>query len=363
MSNDFKEHALEFRKLDGINFADITFLVLETDAVGPVESEYNEVFKRERYDNFVLMAYLSDLLQAHQLAFGTLIVVSRFQGESVTCLGFLYRDDLRIIPLQFESSPHFDAWFRGISAGFQREEVVHRITGTGFRSSPPIPSEPNVYEQTEAFLREHAPQEYRRDAIEAEKRAFLAGFEVSESAQQTVDPDETAALWRALLSFRKDAHAGSGVTDFSAFEAAAGFPFPAELQAIYRQTDGLPKAILGLDLMPFAEVVREWTSWKSIFDQWSLEELTGNTEADGDKTLGVYTNPYWIPFIDRVGGNYMGLDLKPGRGGKVGQIIHFGADTDTVTHVADSLNDLLTGSLQRFESRDKKERPKRRFWR
>ena len=83
---------------------------------------------------------------------------------------------------------------------------------------------------------------------------------MSEAVKQTVDPDETAALWRALLSFRKTANAGSGVTDFSAFEAAAGFPFPAELQAIYRQTDGLPKAIFGLDLMPFAEVVREWTS-------------------------------------------------------------------------------------------------------
>ena len=138
--------------------------------------------------------------------------------------------------------------------------------------------------------------------------------------QQTVDPDETAALWRALLSFRKDANVGSGVTDFSAFEDVTGFPFPAELRAIYRQMDGLPKAILGLDLMPFAEVVREWTSWKSIFDQWSLEELTGNTEADGDKTLGVYTNPYWIPFINRVGGNYMGLDLKPGRGEKSGRL-------------------------------------------
>ena len=163
MGNDFEEHALEFHALDGMTFDDINFSVLETDTVGPVESEYDEVFERERYNVLdVLIPSLKDLLQAHQLTLGTLIVVTQLQDESVNCLGFLYRDDFRIVPIRFESSPHFDAWFKGIASGFQREEVVHQITSTGLRGWSS--SKRGVYEQTEAFLKTNAPKEYHRAA-------------------------------------------------------------------------------------------------------------------------------------------------------------------------------------------------------
>jgi cell wall assembly regulator SMI1 len=129
-----------------------------------------------------------------------------------------------------------------------------------------------------------------------------------------------------------------------------GFALPAELQVIYQLNDGAKNAFFGLDLMPLSEVIAAWEEWKCIFDDWSLDELMGNNTSDRNKTLGMYTNPYWIPFIDNISGNFFGLDLMPNQAGKRGQIIAFGADTDDIICIADSLNQLLALSIAMIES-------------
>ena len=63
MGNDFEEQALEFCTLDGVTFGDVNFSVPETDAVGLLESRPGEDFKREKYNFFVFMDSLNDLLK------------------------------------------------------------------------------------------------------------------------------------------------------------------------------------------------------------------------------------------------------------------------------------------------------------
>lgn len=72
-----------------------------------------------------------------------------------------------------------------------------------------------------------------------------------------------------------------------------------------------------------------------------LIELKGNSQPDGRKTLGIYTNPYWVPFLSTGGGNFIALDYAPGSQGTSGQIIAFGADEQKIRFIAINMADFL----------------------
>ncbi|MEO1481086.1 MAG: hypothetical protein AAFU77_03190 [Myxococcota bacterium] len=43
-------------------------------------------------------------------------------------------------------------------------------------------------------------------------------------------------------------------------------------------------------------VLRLSSAGSYVYNQWSLKDLTDNTEPDRNYTLGVYCSPYWVPF-------------------------------------------------------------------
>lgn len=73
-----------------------------------------------------------------------------------------------------------------------------------------------------------------------------------------------------------------------------------------------------------------------------LADLKGNSKPDGRKTIGVYTNPYWVPFINTSGGNFIAIDFAPGSKGTAGQIIAFGADEIKIRCLTNNLTDFIT---------------------
>ena len=89
------------------------------------------------------------------------------------------------------------------------------------------------------------------------------------------------------------------------------------------------------------KALQEWKNWKQIYDDWPLEDLTGNNDSDANKTLGIYTNPYWIPFLHDGTGNFIAIDYAPNTAGQSGQIIAFGADEIKIRFIAKDMEDFL----------------------
>ncbi len=352
MDRAIDESAISYHALSDLQLSEVDFVTVETASILPVVSKgYSSFFKQEEYDHDDFKRQLMVLLGADELAFETLVIVCHFEEQSVECYGYLYLKDFRIIPIKFTNAANFDAWMLAFCEGFdQGNDIILKVSDRSFGVSPSVG--PDAFTQWAAFVRKHAPKLYNKASEKAAKQQYLEGFQLLDSMQQDIDLAETERLWRTYTRLiSADRVASSIVTEsFNAFERTTGFAFPAELKVIYQLNDGAANAFFGLDLMPLSEVIAAWEEWKLIFDDWSLDELMGNNTADRNKTLGMYTNPYWIPFIDNISGNFFGLDLMPNQAGKVGQIIAFGADTDNIVCIADSLNQLLALSIAAIQS-------------
>lgn len=352
MNEAMRESAIVYSTLGDLQFSEIAFMAVNTASIGPVISRgYSSFFKREEYDHNHFSAHLQACIGINDLAVETLMVICQLTDQKVECYGYIYLKDFQIIPVKFASTANFDTWIRGLSEDMdQSKDIVLTVEHRSFSVSPA--EGPDAFAEPAAFLQKHAPKLYRQEAEQMLKQQYLEDFRLLDSMKQEIDLAETKRLWQRFIALSESAQGRSGAVaeSFEAFERAAGFAFPAELQVIYQLNDGAENAFFGLDLMPLSEVIAEWEAWKSIFDDWSLDELMGNNTSDRNKTLGMYTNPYWIPFIDNVSGNFFGLDLMPNQAGKIGQIISFGADTDEITCIADSLNQLLDLSIAVMES-------------
>jgi cell wall assembly regulator SMI1 len=352
MNEAMRESAMVYSSLGDLPFSEIAFMAVNTASMGPIISKgHSGFFKREEYDHNHFSAHLRACIGIDELAVETLVVICQLTDQKVECYGYVYLKDFQIIPVKFASTANFDAWIRGLSEDIdQSEDIILTVEHRSFGVSPAVG--PDAFAKPAAFLQKHAPRLYRQAAEQMLKQQYLEDFRLLDSMKQEIDLAETKRLWQRFIALSESAQRCSGAVaeSFEAFERAAGFAFPAELQVIYQVNDGAAIAFFGLDLIPLSEVIAAWKEWKAVFDDWSLEELMGNNTSDRNKTLGMYTNPYWIPFIDNVSGNFFGLDLMPNQAGKVGQIIAFGADTDEITCIADSLNQLLLLSIAVIES-------------
>ena len=80
-------------------------------------------------------------------------------------------------------------------------------------------------------------------------------------------------------------------------------------------------------------MLEEWRFWREVDD----DPTTGANLRLRDMMQSIppqwvrkdYSQRGWIPLIADKAGNYIGIDLNPGKGGAVGQVIVFGRDFDT----------------------------------
>jgi cell wall assembly regulator SMI1 len=106
-----------------------------------------------------------------------------------------------------------------------------------------------------------------------------------------------------------------------------------ESYLIHDGSDDLAGILVGLPLMPLAEVGRTWESWAEIADDGdTVEDLSEDCSSSPKGAVKeLYANRGWVPFAGDAM-NHVALDFDPGPKGKVGQVINCGRD-DEVRHV------------------------------
>lgn len=130
--------------------------------------------------------------------------------------------------------------------------------------------------------------------------------------------------------------------DLAQIEMQFGFALPQAIRESYLVVDGQEAEssagcseglFFGLSLLPLEDVLEEWRFWREVDD----DPTTGANPRLRDLMQSIpdgwirkeYSQRGWIPLVVDKAGNYIGVDLNPGEGGGVGQVIVFGRDFDT----------------------------------
>ncbi|KAH0830342.1 hypothetical protein J3R83DRAFT_1734 [Lanmaoa asiatica] len=130
--------------------------------------------------------------------------------------------------------------------------------------------------------------------------------------------------------------------DLTQMEMQFGFALPQAVRESYSVVDGQEAEssagcseglFFGLSLLPLEDVLEEWRFWREVDD----DPMTGANPRLRDLMQSIpdgwirkeYSQRGWIPLVVDKAGNYIGVDLNPGEGGSIGQVIVFGRDFDT----------------------------------
>ena len=275
---------------------------------------------------------------------------------------YAYLANKKIVALQFQEDINFRKWMDII---FERnyERLKKDIEDGLFKRQPELNSNPQFmlvlakgqfsqssvntgmmvderpYENTGSFLHRKAPQQYNLAKINREKQNFIKKYiNTNGSGLKTLAIGKTFNNYVRAKNYNPSP-AIPNDSVYSEFKKIAGFPFPEELKTVLNYHNGVPDT----GFLTADETLTEWKNWKTIYDDWMLVDLKGNSYPDGRKTLGIYTSPYWIPFFSTGGGNFIALDYTPGSKGNSGQIIAFGADEQKIRFIAKNLVDFLEG--------------------
>ncbi|TBU35780.1 hypothetical protein BD311DRAFT_708129 [Dichomitus squalens] len=130
--------------------------------------------------------------------------------------------------------------------------------------------------------------------------------------------------------------------DLAQLEMAFGFSLPQPVRDSYLCVDGQePESaagcseglFFGLTLLPLEDVLEEWRFWREVDDDPATGANAALKEMMDSIPAGWVRREYscrgWIPLVADKAGNYLGIDMNPGEGGAVGQVIVFGRDFDT----------------------------------
>jgi cell wall assembly regulator SMI1 len=130
--------------------------------------------------------------------------------------------------------------------------------------------------------------------------------------------------------------------DLQQIEMSFGFTLPQAIRDSYFCADGQEAEsaagcseglFFGLTLLPLEEVLDEWRFWREVDDDPATganSKLRGLMDSIPPGWIRrEYSSRGWIPLVADKAGNYLGVDLNPGEGGSVGQVIVFGRDFDT----------------------------------
>lgn len=130
--------------------------------------------------------------------------------------------------------------------------------------------------------------------------------------------------------------------DLVNLEMQFGFSLPQAVRESYLAVNGQEAEssagcseglFYGLTLLPLEEVLDEWRFWREVDDDPNTGAHAKLREVMKSVPEGWVRKEYsqrgWIPLITDKAGNYVGVDINPGEGGFVGQVIVFGRDFDT----------------------------------
>ncbi len=160
-----------------------------------------------------------------------------------------------------------------------------------------------------------------------------------------------------MPELRDDLNPGCSPASLDALEALIGRRLPNAFRAFYQRHDGQAGRVLtgpffGLMFLPLRDVAGQWSIWQEVLAQPDIVSLQARdcTSAAPYEVKGLYASPHWIPFAHDCGRNHLGIDLDPGPGGTVGQVINFGRDEKRKFVLAPSLAAFLDWMLDELES-------------
>lgn len=285
-----------------------------------------------------------------------IIITPEKQGLPYTIFGYL--ESKNIIAIQIESTGSFKLWMdlfferyfartkQDIKDGKYKDTFIPQFilemeeddySRSGFNRSKA--SSLNPYVNTGNYLFEKAPNDFNKTNLDQEKQEYIKQY-VNTSGSK-LDAEQLIKVFASYLKVKtltpnspKD-----NTETYKIFEKLSGYPFPETLKTLFKFHNGIENT----GFLTAEQVLQEWKGWKAIYEDvnWGLEYLLENNYSDGNKTLGMYTNPYWIPFISTAGGNFIAIDYAPNNLGSSGQIISFGRDTDTIQYLASNLLNYL----------------------
>lgn len=315
-----------------------------------VVSTYDDFFERTEVEAEVLRDCLLRALKRRGETIERLVLVHEV-AKCTKPLGFVYLKNRSIRPVRFRDEATLTKWLDAMFADFtEAPAFTVAFSAKSIRQSPIDDFAGDA--SLPALVRASAPEGFdskKQTREDAKKKDFLEKHRTLPAMRSRIDANETAALWRSYLATTKPAKVGRGATAVAldALEKKLGLALPRELRALYAITNGGSQLFPDNDLLSLEQVFSSWRSWKEIFDEWTLDDLQGNSRGSNGKTLGMYTTPRWVPFTKDGGGNHWAFDLMPGKKGSVGQIIEFGPDLDTIRCLAPDLNTLLRDLTKR----------------
>ncbi|BDI28747.1 hypothetical protein CCAX7_007980 [Capsulimonas corticalis] len=134
---------------------------------------------------------------------------------------------------------------------------------------------------------------------------------------------------------------GATEAELTELEAAVGHTLPSDVRLSLLRHNGqnlvngdpgggtlIP---CGFRLLTLSDMLVEWTEHRNVAEYLKGER---DPEIANPGVKPFFHHPAWIPIAADIGGNSICVDLDPGEGGSVGQIIEFNHDLDTPTRIA-----------------------------
>ncbi|QXP59990.1 SMI1/KNR4 family protein [Olleya sp. HaHaR_3_96] len=274
-----------------------------------------------------------------------LLVITPDNISTTNFYGIAFLEGKNILTLQIENTPIFKEWFDDIDldkddAGKTTPKIYSFAENLYSSQSTSNITEGLIYKDTGAFITQFIPNQFIAEKLAKEKADFLEPFiqlnansnfeDISQNFKKLIDI-------KALNVFPPK----NNEAIYHAFEKEANFPFPS----LIKDYLSLHNGVENFPIMSAEKIVKEWKSWKNVYDNWTQDELLDTYSTNKGKTLLMYTTPYWIPFFDLENGNFLALDFAPNTMGVSGQVIRFGADQDIGYIEADSLNTFIKSLL------------------
>jgi cell wall assembly regulator SMI1 len=154
--------------------------------------------------------------------------------------------------------------------------------------------------------------------------------------------------WEENAPSRQTFAPGATDSQLKKLESVLGVKLPKDFKASYREVNGnggsgiLPS---GMYLLSVDEVAQQWHSWCEVVGDQDEDEETPEAGPFKDMTW----NKKWIPFSHSGSGDHDCIDMDPGRGGKVGQVIDFSHEQGPLGVTAWSLGEWLSAFADDLE--------------
>ena len=323
-------------QLKKVELSDIAFNTISLKEI-PVpyfkDYSHHKNEKARNYKSYDTMGFKDVLLKHLSKNFGSTIlklIIITPKDEKPYYDAFAYLSDKRIIRMRIEDKGSYKLWMDIIFEDQYQKLEEYKSDGQ-FERQPELNPNPQFmltlgkgqfsqkwvnsgmlidekpYENTGAYLYKNAPKQYNEAKIAKEKQNYIKKY-IDTTRSSNIDKAHLKKLFDKFIRIKKLNPNPSENNEqvYEDFETSAGYAFPEELQLLFNLHNGIENT----GFLTAEQILNEWNNWKEIYDSvdWMLIDLTGNSHPDGRKTIGIYTNPYWIPFLNTGSGNFIAID-------------------------------------------------------